>query len=123
MSTRNCRRTSTEREQHERAVRIRKMTDVQLCEYIDDLEAGNRPAAPNQAEIVADFLASFPGDDDAALPLGTYENEARAMEVLEEIAAKYEEFLKSDGGYNPFSGNSIPPTAFSHPKVYRMPEK
>lgn len=56
MSTRNCRRTSTEREQHERAVRIRKMTDAQLCEYIDDLEAGNRPAAPNQAEIVADFL-------------------------------------------------------------------
>lgn len=56
MSTRNCRRTSTEREQHERAVRIRKMTDAQLCEYIDGLEAGTRPAAPNRDEIIAKFL-------------------------------------------------------------------
>lgn len=56
MSKRNCRRTDNEREQHERATRIRRMTDAQLCQFIDDLEAGNRPAAPNRAEIIEQFL-------------------------------------------------------------------
>lgn len=56
MGKRNCRRTDTEREQHERATRIRRMTDVQLCQYIDGLEAGNRPAVPNKAEIIEQFL-------------------------------------------------------------------
>lgn len=34
---RNCRRTPDELRQHEIAVKIRKMTDQQLCEYIDGL--------------------------------------------------------------------------------------
>ena len=40
MKKRNCRKTGTEREQHERATRVRKMTDAQLCEYLDGLSAG-----------------------------------------------------------------------------------
>ena len=32
------------------------MTDAQLCQFIDDLEAGNRPAAPNKSEIIEQFL-------------------------------------------------------------------
>lgn len=32
---RNCRRTPDELRQHEIAVKVRKMTDQQLCEYID----------------------------------------------------------------------------------------
>ncbi len=32
------------------------MTDTQLCQYIDDLEAGTRPAAPNKTEIIEQFL-------------------------------------------------------------------
>ena len=35
---RNCRRTDDERDQHDRATRIRKMTDAQICSYIDGLE-------------------------------------------------------------------------------------
>lgn len=45
---RNCRRTPDELRQHEIAVKVRKMTDRQLCEYIDGLSA----SLPS----VADFL-------------------------------------------------------------------
>lgn len=41
---RNCRRTPDELRQHEIAVKVRKMTDQQLCEYIDGLSA-DRPRA------------------------------------------------------------------------------
>ena len=34
---RNCRRTPDELRQHEKAVKVRKMTDQQLCEFIDGL--------------------------------------------------------------------------------------
>ena len=40
MKKASCRRNRLEQEQHARAVKIRKMTDAQLCEYIDGL-AGN----------------------------------------------------------------------------------
>lgn len=61
----SCRRTELEREQHERAIRVRKMTDAQLCEYLDGLTAGNRPSGPTKEEIVNDFLAELGvrGDD------------------------------------------------------------
>ena len=36
---RNCRRTPDELRQHEIAVKVRKMTDQQLCEFIDGLSA------------------------------------------------------------------------------------
>ena len=45
---RNCRRTPDELRQHEIAVKVRKMTDQQLCEFIDGLSA-SRPS-------VEDFL-------------------------------------------------------------------
>ena len=44
MKKRSCRRTDFEQEQHERAIRVRKMTDAQLCEYLDSLAAGQRPS-------------------------------------------------------------------------------
>lgn len=40
---RNCRRTPDELRQHEIAVKVRKMTDQQLCEYINGLSAA-RPS-------------------------------------------------------------------------------
>lgn len=40
---RNCRRTPYELRQHETAVKIRKMTDQQLCEFIDRLSI-SRPS-------------------------------------------------------------------------------
>ena len=59
MKKKSCRRTGTEREQHERAIRVRKMTDAQLCEYLDGLEAGSCPAGPSKEEIVEEFLDSL----------------------------------------------------------------
>lgn len=35
MSRKNCRMTEAERAAHDRAVRLRKMTDQQLCDYMD----------------------------------------------------------------------------------------
>ncbi len=37
MKKSKCRYNPAEREQHERAVRLRKMTDAQLCEFTDNL--------------------------------------------------------------------------------------
>ena len=38
MKKHSCRMTDTEKEMHDRAVKIRKMTDEQLCNYIDDTQ-------------------------------------------------------------------------------------
>lgn len=46
MKKRNCRKTDIEREQHDRAIRVRKMTDAQLCEYLDGLGATGRNRNP-----------------------------------------------------------------------------
>ena len=32
---RNCRMTDEEKKMHERAIKLRKMTDAQLCEFVD----------------------------------------------------------------------------------------
>lgn len=67
-------------------------------------------------------LASFPLAEDVTENLGEYDSEARAVEVLEEIATEYGKYMKVDGGFNPFNGAQTQPFAFDHPKVYRMPE-
>ena len=41
MKKRSCRMTDTEKEMHDSAVKIRKMTDEQLCKYIDDTQGKN----------------------------------------------------------------------------------
>ena len=59
---RNCRRTDDERDQHDRATRIRKMTDAQICSYIDVLEqkAAAAAAAPKKTEdAIRDFVDSL----------------------------------------------------------------
>ena len=67
-------------------------------------------------------LASYPLSEDVTEILGEYESEARAMEVLEEIATEYSNFMKADGVLNPFNGANTSPFAFDYPKVYRMPD-
>lgn len=59
MKKRNCQKTGAEREQHERATRVRKMTDAQLCEYLDGLSAGQRPACPDRVKVVAELLEAL----------------------------------------------------------------
>ena len=56
MKKRNCRKTDIEREQHDRATRVRKMTDAQLCDYLDSMAANQRPPAPSKEEIVNSLL-------------------------------------------------------------------
>jgi len=38
MSKHNCRRLPDEKQQHEFATKIRKMTDAQLCSFIDEIQ-------------------------------------------------------------------------------------
>nr|DAQ13375.1 MAG TPA: hypothetical protein [Caudoviricetes sp.] len=61
MKKKNCRMTDLERAQHARAVQFRKMTDAQICEYLDSLlererEARSAAPAPSKEEIVNEFL-------------------------------------------------------------------
>ncbi len=53
-----------EREQHERATKIRKMTDQQLCEYIDGIwEKNVIPAGiPDMAKVRQQAVENFLAD-------------------------------------------------------------
>lgn len=65
MKKRNCRMTPAEREQHERATKIRKMTDEQLCGYIDGLKDTGQQICPTsiRRQAVEDFVSSIrPGN-------------------------------------------------------------
>lgn len=59
MKKRNCRKTDIEREQHERAIRVRKMTDAQLCEYMDSLGASKAEPSPPKEDIINAFLEAI----------------------------------------------------------------
>lgn len=65
---RSCRRTVQEDVYHERAVKIRKMTDEQLCTYIDNVvnEAYEKGLTENQStrigsatKSVGEFIATI----------------------------------------------------------------
>ena len=57
MKKRSCRMTDTEKEMHDRAVKIRKMTDEQLCKYIDDTQGKNE----TRDKSVSKFLTCVAG--------------------------------------------------------------
>lgn len=62
MKKKNCRMTDLERAQHARAVQFRKMTDAQICEYLDSLlererEARSTAPAPSKEEEQAQALS------------------------------------------------------------------
>lgn len=76
MKKRNCRMTEEEKAMHDRAVKIKKMTDAQICDFIDrtygkGMEEGTKLAqvqqtpAPedtaNQAEKFISYLESRTG--------------------------------------------------------------
>ena len=44
MKKRSCRMTANEKAIHERAVKLRKMTDEQLCNYVDNGNSEDKPA-------------------------------------------------------------------------------
>ena len=68
MKKRNCRKTDIEREQHDRAIRVRKMTDAQLCEYLDGLRGSDATVRKLKAMARRDgFLPPLPELDDDML--------------------------------------------------------
>ena len=68
-------------------------------------------------------LASFPLAEDVTEGLGEYQSEARAMEVLGEIADEYGKYLSTAGGPLATVEAYVQPFAYAPPKVYRMPER
>lgn len=70
MKKRSCRRTGFEQEQHDRAIRVRKMTDAQLCAYLDELEGRNRSIVISQDElekVINGFIDSLATRSDTGL--------------------------------------------------------
>lgn len=57
MKKHSCRMTDTEKEMHDRAVKIRKITDEQLCKYIDDTQSKN----DTRDKSVSKFLTCVAG--------------------------------------------------------------
>ena len=56
---RSCRRTAQEDRNHERAVKLRKMTDEQLCQYIDrEVEAAYQRGCNKSGKVVAEGHAT-----------------------------------------------------------------
>lgn len=79
------------------------------------------------------YITFDEGDDDVCIrtetvdslyeDLGYYKTEARAKEVLQEIAQKFLSYLKLEGGPAILQGQiDIQPNIFNIPKVYEMPE-
>ncbi len=61
---RNCRRTDDESRIHERAVKIRKMTDKQLVEYMDSI---NKPKAVQGKSEASEAIIDKIMDDIGAI--------------------------------------------------------
>ncbi len=61
---RNCRRTDDESRIHERAVKIRKMTDKQLVEYMDSI---NKPEAVQGRSEASEAIIDKIMDDIGAI--------------------------------------------------------
>ena len=57
MAKKNYRKSPLEKQQHEKAVKIRKMTDEQLCDFIDEIAEGNT----NQVKDFLDRLEELKG--------------------------------------------------------------
>lgn len=55
--------------------------------------------------------------------LATYKTEERAKEVLQEIVAKYLEYVKTGGRFDYKALNNTTEHYFSLPKVYEMPKE
>jgi hypothetical protein len=73
----SCRRTDVERDQHARAVRLRKMTDAQICEYLDSLK-GQKPKGE-----VENFLKNLNLPGVGKVTIKKLEREARRLGYVE----------------------------------------
>nr|WP_325297119.1 hypothetical protein [uncultured Dysosmobacter sp.] len=62
MKKKNCRRTDEERTTHDRATRLRKMTDAQLCDFIDSTYGRGMEEG---AKLAEKQRAGTPGEEGA----------------------------------------------------------
>ncbi|MDD6966368.1 MAG: hypothetical protein PUK18_02540 [Firmicutes bacterium] len=56
MGKKNYLMTPEERAQHDFAVKVRKMTDKQLYDFVNAQRPAPAPAGPSKAEIVKEFI-------------------------------------------------------------------
>lgn len=56
MAKKNHMLTPEEREQHDFAVKLRKMTDKQLCDFVNAQRMAPAPAGSCKTEIVKEFI-------------------------------------------------------------------
>jgi len=61
MKKRSCRRSETERSVHEQAVRIRKMTDEQIVDFVKSLQAPRTDPERSHKDVVAAYINSLEG--------------------------------------------------------------
>jgi uncharacterized protein YjfI (DUF2170 family) len=99
MRKRNCRKTAEEIRQHETAVKIRKMTDKQICCFLSELQhSGNKISKENRQTIINNFISSIePGNGIGQATLAKLKNYAR-LNILkqEESKMKFYEFNNCD---------------------------
>lgn len=63
MRKRNCRKTEEEIRQHETAVKIRKMTDKQICSFLFELQHSGTISEENRQMVINNFISSIePGN-------------------------------------------------------------
>lgn len=56
MASKNLKRTELEKKQHEIAVKVRKMTDEKLCNYLESLTLKEDKPLKDDKTIINDFL-------------------------------------------------------------------
>lgn len=59
MKKRSCRRSEIERSIHEQAVRIRKMTDEQIVDFLTSLQAPKPVPARSHKDVVTAYINSL----------------------------------------------------------------
>lgn len=95
MRKRNCRKTVEEIRQHETAVKIRKMTDKQICAFLSELQhSGNKISEEIRQKIINNFISSIePGNGIGQATLAKLKNYARLNSLKqEESKMKFYEF-------------------------------
>lgn len=86
MKKRSCRRTTDEDKIHDKAVKMRKMTDEQLVHYVEDrvekarsegFNDGKQKAAP-EGTSAAEFVAKLQAEKIPGIGIGTIEKLLKA---------------------------------------------
>lgn len=78
---RSCRRTELERTQHDTAVKIRKMTDEQICDFLNEIET-RQP----EGNLIGEFLDRLENSGMGARTMKKLREFAAEMGYVEEVS-------------------------------------